>query len=172
MIFNAFGILLCVLSLISILPAAADGIGVIFLLFILVLAGLTALSGKIKYGLIVFTISSVFIAFYTLNLLGWSPFSHENEPLPAGIAKIEDLQPFSLQDRELLAKEVSKQTGIPFEDLINAEVVDNQVDKRPSKMSQAFYFLKFVSIPYSLAVFLILIGFRIGKRQADSASLK
>jgi uncharacterized membrane protein len=160
MIVKIFGIILIILSVLSIVPALVDPVGVVFTLIILMVSGVTALSGKMKYALTVLTITTLFTSYMFLNLAGWIPGSNDNEPLPEGISKVEDLSQLMppAPDIKEIARELSQETGISYEELINAEVVAN--DKEPaSKQAQAFMFLKFVSIPFIITVSFILAGY-------------
>ncbi len=158
MIIKILGGSLIALSFISIILALVDPVATVIVLLVLVVSGFTALSGDIKYALLVLMLTTIFILHLSLSLLGVFSSSYTLAPLPEGIPKINELSPVDLPDTNEVAIEISKESGIPYEKIISKKpeiIVHNPMPKN----RQVLMLLKFISIPYLTAVILILMGY-------------
>ncbi len=156
MIVKTLGILSIILALLAIMPTLVSGVGLVLALGILIFSGITALFGNIKYAIIVLLITTLNIAILSSSILGWSPFYDKDEPLPEGIPAIKDLPSINFPGTQELAEKISKASGIAIEDLKNIKVTEAITT---DKKSEVFNLLSFVSIPYLIAIFLILAGY-------------
>jgi len=78
MIWNIFGTLLIILAVLGIVPAFVSGAGLPIVLCILMLSGITALSGNIKYALVVLAITTVNLTL--ISIFSPLPTSGDQDP--------------------------------------------------------------------------------------------
>ena len=162
--FNILGIFLVILSVLTFALTMVDGVAIIFSFIVLVLSGLMALTGKIKYTLIVLLITTLNISSIVF-LMTDEPQSKENQendlpdflpPIPIPVIPVEDL------------KEISKETGIRLEKLKNIPITETNTeettDNKRSILSKLLFLLKLISIPYIITFILLFIGYRIKKQ--------
>jgi len=168
--FNISGVLLVILSVLTFALTMVDGVAIIFSLIVLLLSGLMALTGKIKYTLIILLITTLNIS-STVFLMMDESQSKENQennlpnflpPIPTPVLSVENL------------KEISKETGIQLEKLKNISIAEkNNGETSGHKWSifpKLLFLLKLVSIPYIITFILLLIGYRLKKQVKNSVT--
>lgn len=171
MLLKIVGISLIILSCLSFLPALVDPVAIIFPLVIMVTAGTTALSGNIKYALIILITTTLFMSYLILSLSGWLPQSNNNEPLPEGIPKVDELPPIPLPDLKKITQEISKETGVLYEERYNTLThTEIEKNKPSSTKSQTFMLITLVGIPYFITLLFILMGYSLRKKDCHTKS--
>ena len=162
--FNILGFLLVILSVLTFALTMVDGVAIIFSLIVLLLSGLMALTGKIKYTIIVLLITTLNIS-STVFLMADESLAKENQennfpnllpPVPTPVISVENL------------KEISKETGIPLEKLKNISIAETNPGETSGNKRSIFpkllFLLKLISIPYIITFILLLIGYRVKKQ--------
>ena len=164
-VFNIFGVLLVILSVLTFALTMVAGVAMIFSFAVLILSGLMALTGKIKYTLIVLLITTLNISSIAFLMADKSQSKKIQEkelpaflpPIPTPVIPVEDLKAFS------------KETGIPLETLKNIPVTEasteETMDNKRSIFTKILFLLKLISVPYLITFILLFIGYRI-KRKA------
>jgi len=158
------GFLLVILSVLTFALTMVDGVAIIFSLIVLLLSGLMALTGKIKYTIIVLLITTLNIS-STVFLMADESLAKENQennfpnllpPVPTPVISVENL------------KEISKETGIPLEKLKNISIAETNTGETSGNKRSIFqkllFLLKLISIPYIITFILLLIGYRVKKQ--------
>ena len=156
-VFNIFGVLLVILSVLTFALTMIDGVAMIFSFAVLILSGLMALTGKIKYTLIVLLITTLNISSIAFLMTDKSQSKKIQEkelpsflpPIPTPVIPVEDLKAFS------------KETGIPLETLENIPVTEETMDNKRSIFTKILFLLKLISVPYLITFILLFIGYRI-----------
>ena len=163
-LFNIFGVLLIMLSILALVLTMVDGVAIIFSLVILVMAGFMALTGILRYTFIVLLITTLNILSLTLIM----PSVYQTEeyqekelpdylpPIPRPFIPIEDL------------KEISKESGISLETLRKIPITEakNVVEKKQRGFFGFLFLLKAISIPYIFTGLLLFIGFQIRSKNS------
>ncbi len=72
-IMNVIGIASIFLAILSVPASLVSGIGVAIALLVLLLSGISALSGKLKYAIIVLIITTLNLFFFSVASLEWMP---------------------------------------------------------------------------------------------------
>ena len=163
-LFNIFGVLLIMLSILALVLTMVDGVAIIFSLVILVMAGFMALTGILRYTFIVLLITTLNILSLTLIMpsVYQTEEYQENElpdylpPIPRPFIPIEDL------------KEISKESGISLETLRKIPITEakNVVEKKQRGFFGFLFLLKAISIPYIFTGLLLFIGFQIRSKNS------
>ena len=121
---KVMGVLLIILALLAIIPSLVSGVGLVFALVIMLLSALTTLSGHIRYALIVAIITTANILFFSISTLGLfsEPSNDYSKSLdtPPFIHALPAIEP---PDIKIMAESVAKESGIPYDMLMKAQVV-------------------------------------------------
>ena len=162
--FNIFGVLLVILSVLTFTLTMVDGVAMIFSFVVLILSGLMALTGKIKYTLIVLLITTLNISSVAFLMADKSQSKEIQEkelpdflpPIPTPVIPVEDL------------KALSKETGIPLGTLKNIPVTEASTEETTNNKRSIFtkllFLLKLIGIPYLITFILLFIGYRIKRK--------